>query len=579
MARLDRLNTAKEIAQLGATLGREFSYELIQTVSPLDEEALRKALTRLVEAEVLYQRGVPPQAHYVFKHALIQDAAYQSLLKSTRQRVHQQIAQTLEERFAEIRETQPELLAHHYTEAGLIGQALPYWQQAGERATQRSANAEAIGYLTKGLTVLDTLPDTLERAQAKLKLQLSLGVSLAATKGYGAPDVEQAYTQARELCLQVKESPESFWVLGGLGRFYALRGEFLTARDLSDQCLRLSQISQDPNCFLFAHYMSGAVVFWLGELELARSHLEQGVALHPSLRDQTYRVFQGENPKVGCLCYLALALWVLGYPDQASRRSYEALTLARELAHPFSLAYCLGTLAQFHCFRREGQLTREHGEAAIALASDLGFPFWIATGGIVVGWASTEQGQLEEGIAQMRRGIEARLATGVEIGRPHFLALLADVYGKMGRLEEGLILLAEALAAADKTGECWYEAELYRLKGTLTLQSKTSLGQVSSKSQASQDQSEVPDPRPLAPDPQAEAEAEAYFLKAIEIARRQSAKSLELRAVMSLSRLWQQQGRQEEARQMLAEIYSWFTEGFDTVDLQEAKALLEELRH
>jgi predicted ATPase len=224
------------------------------------------------------------------------------------------------------------------------------------------------------------------------------------------------------------------------------------------------------------------------------------------------------------------------------------------LAHPFSLAYCLGSLGQFHCFRREEHLAREHAEAAIALASDLGFPFWIATGGIVAGWASTEQGQLEEGIAQMRRGIEARRATGVEIGQPHFLALLAEVCGKMGRSEEGLILLTDALAAADKTGECWYEAELYRLKGELTLQFQVQ-----------------------GPKSKVEEEAEECFQKAIEVAHRQQAKSLELRAVMSLSRLWQQQGKKAEARQMLADVYGWFTEGFDTADLQEAKTLLETL--
>ncbi|HEV8718560.1 MAG TPA: adenylate/guanylate cyclase domain-containing protein [Candidatus Binatia bacterium] len=556
MARLDRLATVKEVAQLGATLGREFSYELIQAVSPVAERSLQQALTKLVEVEVLYQRGQPPQARYIFKHALIQDAAYQSLLKSTRQQYHQQIAQVLEERFPEAKETRPELLAHHYTEAGLKEQAIPYWQRAGQRATQHSANVEAIAYLTKGLELLKTLPDSLERAQQELDLQTTLGPTLMAAKGYAAPEVEQAYARARELCQQVGETPRLLQVLLGLEAFYFIRGKLQTARELGEQCLLLAQRMQDPARLLQAHYALGLTLVHLGELVFVREHIEQVIALYDSQKRRSRAV---HDPGVGSLSYAALALWPLGYPDQALKRSHEAIALAQELSHPFSLAVALDFAAWLHQFCRERQAAQERAEAAIAVSTEHGFPFWLAMGAIVHGWALVEGGQGEKGVAQIHQGLADYQATGAELGRPYFLALLAEAYGKVGQVEEGLSVPAEALAQVDKTGERYYEAELYRLKGQLTLQ----------KFQVSGSEFQVQN--------SPESEAEEYFLKAIEIARRQQAKSLELRAVVSLSQLWQQQGKQREAHSLLEEIYGWFTEGFDTKDLQEAKALLAEL--
>jgi predicted ATPase len=257
MARLDRLAPVKEVAQIGATLGREFSYELLQAVSPVDEARLQQALGKLVEAEVLYQRGLPPQARYVFKHALIQDAAYQSLLKSTRQQYHQKIAQVLEERFPETTETQPELLAHHYTEAGLIIQAIPYWERAGRRAIERSANLEAINHFTRGLALLKTLPDTPERTRQELTLQIALGVPLQATRGFAAPEVERAYARARELCQQMGETSQLTPVLRGLWEFYELRAELQTACELGEHLHTLAQRVQDPALLLVAHDVLG----------------------------------------------------------------------------------------------------------------------------------------------------------------------------------------------------------------------------------------------------------------------------------------------------------------------------------
>jgi predicted ATPase len=566
MARLDRLNTAKEIAQLGAVLGREFSYELLQAVSPLDEATLQQGLRQLVETELVYQRGVPPQATYMFKHALVQDVAYQSLLKSTRQQYHSQIAQTLGDRFLEIKDTQPELLAQHYTEAGLLEQAIPYWQQAGERATQRSAYVEAVAHLTKGLAGLKALPNTPERVQQELTLQLVLSNALFAVKGYAAPDVEKATTRARELCQQLGETPQLFPVLWRLVVFYFNRGEVQMAHELAQQMMRLAQRVQDQYLLSWAHKALGWTWYFLGELTATRMHAEQAIALYDPQKHPPSTVGM-EDPRLDCLSYAAWTLWQLGYPDQALTKSQEAVVLAERLSRPFSLALTLGFAAWFHSFRREAQLARERAEAVITLSTEQGFPYWLANGTMVRGGALAEQGQVEEGIVQIQQGLATFRAMGAEVGRIWSLAMLAEAHGKVGQVEEGLTVLTEALDLVDKTGERVKEAELYRLKGELTLQQFNVQGSTF----------QVANPQSLTPNPQ--VEAEGYFLKAIEISRKQQAKSLELRASTSLARLWQKQGKQREAREMMSNVYNWFTEGFDTKDLQEAKALIEELDH
>jgi class 3 adenylate cyclase/predicted ATPase len=557
MARLDRLSAVREVAQLGATLGREFTYELLKAVWPGEQATLQKGLAQLVEAELLYQRGLPPQTRYLFKHALIQETAYHSVLKSRRQQYHTRITQVLEERFSETQETQPELLAHHYTEAGLVAQAIPYWQRAGQQASERSANAEAIAHLTKGLELFTALPDAPERAQQELTLQITLGPALIAARGYAAPEVGKAYTRARELCQQIGDTAQLFPVLGGLWQFHLVRAEYQTVRELGELVLSLAQNGRDPTFLVEAHDALGQALCLLGELGQAQAHLEQGLLLYDP---QHHRVLTllcgGEDPGVACGVFAAFTLWLLGYPDQALKKSYAALTLAQELTHPFSLAVALAFTVIVHQFRREEQATQEWAEATIALCSEQGIPMFLAWGTILRGWVLTEQGRGEEGIAQIRQGLAAWRASGAVSTQPLFLALLAEAQGKTGQPEEGLKTLAEALDLVQKTGERRWEAEMYRLKGTLTLQSK------------------VQNPKS-----KVEEEAEKYFHKAIEIARRQQAKSLELRATVSLARLWQQQGKKEEASQLLAEIYGWFTEGFDTKDLQEAKTLLQELNY
>jgi predicted ATPase len=554
IARLDRLAPIREVAQLGATLGREFSYELLGAVAPVDEHTLQHALARLVEAEVLYQQGLPPQARYLFKHALIQDAAYQSLLKSKRQQYHQQIAGVLETGFAETNESQPELIAHHYTEAGLVEHAIPWWQKAGQRSIRRSANLETIAHLTKALGLLESLPNMPERAQQELSLHITLGGPMIATKGHSAPEVERVYARARDLCGRVGETPQLCPVLNGLRLFYVARGDLRTGRELGERCLAIAQKARDPALVLEAHQSLGVPLFFMGEFAMAWEHLEQSILLYDPEQHRSHAFRYGRDPGVAGPGYLGWALWFLGYPEQALRRAREALALAREIAHAPSIAIALNCLTFLHQHCRDAVATQQSADEMIALATEQGLPLWLALETMLHGWALVEQGRGNEGVAEMRGGLAGYQAIGSELNVPYFLGLLAEAKGKAGQMEEGLALLAEALAMVDKNRECAWEAELYRLKGMLTLQSA--------------DQS-----------PTAKFdEAEGCFHHALAIARRQQAKSWELRTAISLAQLWRQQDKQQDARQELAETYGWFTEGFGTKDLREAKALLQALR-
>jgi predicted ATPase len=628
-ARIDRL-AAEEKAFLHqlAVIGRQFPLSLIQRVVTQPEEDMYRLLAALQAKEFLYEQPAFPEVKYIFKHALTQEVAYGTVLQERRKALHERTAQAIEILFQSHLEDHYSDLAHHYSRSGNTQKAVEYLQLAGQQAVQRSANAEAVNHLTTALELLKTMPDTPERARRELRLQVTLGPALMVTKGHASLEAEKAYTRARELCQQVGETPQLFPVLWGLRAFYLVRAELQTARELGEQLMRLAQSTQDPALLLASHNALGVALVWLGELTPGRELLEQGIALYNPLQHRSLAFLYGQDLKVTALSNVAMALWPLGYPDQALQRIHEALTLAQKLSHPFSLAYALFCAAFLYQYRREGQVTQERAGAMITLSSEQGFPLLLAYGTILRGWALAEQGQGEEGIAQMCQGLAAARATGAEVDSPYFLALLAEAYGKEGQVEEGLTVLAEALAVVDKTGVRLWEAELYRLKGELSLQSrspkseveessesgvKTSLGQVSDKSQASleqvkaglgqvqdksktsQNKSEVTNTQHPTPNTQAEAEQEAErcFHKAIEIARRQSAKSLELRATMSLVRLRQQQAAQyatrntqhegrsilDAARNTLSEIYDWFTEGFDTKDLQEAKALLDELNH
>jgi predicted ATPase len=403
--------------------------------------------------------------------------------------------------------------------------------------------------MTTGIALLTTLAETPERLQQEMDMQIALGTALMVTIGLGAPEAKHAYDRARLLCQQLDDIPKLFTVLSGLARWYMNQTEFLTAQECGEELLTLAQRLHDPARVMEAYRMLGNIVFWRGELIMARAHLEEGLALYHAHQSRVHAMLSVRDPGVEMQGFVALTLWFLGYPDQAFTSFQQALHLAQALAHPYSLAVALNMMAWLHQCRRESLLTQDRAEAVIALATEHGFAQRQAASTMLRGWALADQGRVAEGIAQIRQGLPAWQATGTAIGQPYFLALLAEACVQGGHVEEGLALLTEALAIVDRTGEGLYEAEVYRLRGVSLLRQDN------------------PDATLV----------EACFQQALDVSRRQQAKSWELRAAMSLARLWQRQGKRTAARELLAPIYGWFTEGFDTVDLQEAKTLLAAL--
>jgi predicted ATPase len=569
-SRIDRLAPEeKTLLQQLAVIGREFSLSLILHVLLQPEDELYRLLSSLQHKEFLYEQPAFPEVEYLFKHALTQEVAYNSVLIERRKTLHEQTARALEQLYHDRLEDHYDELAHHYSRSGNTEKAIEYLQKAGQQAIRRSVHGEAINHFTMALELLQTLPDTPARVQQELGLQVALGPALMTLKGAGAAEVGKAYTRAQELCRQIGETPQLFPVLWGLWFFYALRSELQTARELGEQLLSLAKEAQDSGLLLLAHRALANTLFWSGDFGLALEHAKQGIALHNPEQHRALALRYATSPAVSCLYYAAVALWHLGYPDQACKRSDDMVKLARELGHPHSLSTALAFATGVHQFCRNRQLVEQYVEAAMPLIMEHGYAFAAAICSFTRGWVQVEQGHNEEGIAEMRQGIETARSLGTDVERPYFLAPLAEAHAKAGRLEEGITLVAEALALVEKNGERQYEAGLYRVKGELTLQQDREQGM------GNGEQARSTDPRPLIPDPQ--GEAEACFLKAIEVAQKQQAKSLELRATVSLARLWQSQGKQREAREILAGVYNWFTEGFDTKDLQEAKALLDSL--
>jgi len=551
-ARIDRLSrTAKRLLQTAAVIGHGVPVPLLQAVTGLADEALHDGLQHLQAAEFLYETRQLLTPTYTFKHALTREAAYQALLASTRRQLHQRTAWVLEAQFAGLVETQPEALAHHYRQSGNAEKAVLYLQRAGQQALERAAYVEAHAHLTTGLEVLATLPETPTRHQHELDLLIALALVLKATKGDAAPEMESVLTRAAALCQQVGESSQQFAVLDALSIFHYNRAEYRAAQAVAEQFLDLAQRQHDPAQLLRAHFRLSQTLFNVGAFALSRTHLEQGRALLDPQEHANVHPALGRIRDSGMLWLLQLGrtLWMLGYPDQAAQRSQEALTLAHALAHPFVLVDALYVSALIQRHRREWQTVQAHAEAMLALATEHGFARNVALGVLFRGMALAAQGQNATGLAQMRQGLAAYRVTGSAVGMSGHLAQLAEAYMQVGQVDEGMHLLAEALAMVDTTGERHTEAELHRLHGELLLRQA------------------VPD----AP------QAEACFQRALDVARHQQAKSWELRAAMSLARLWQGQGKRGEARELLAENYDWFTEGFDTADLQEAKALLEAL--
>lgn len=573
-ARIDRLAPEeKALLQTLAVIGKEFSFNLLTAVADQPEDELHRLLARLRDAEFIYEHPAFPEPEYVFKHALTQEVAYNSLLVERRKTIHEKTARAIEALFHDRLEDRAEELAHHYSCGGNNRKTVEYLLAAGQHAVQRSAHTEAIKHFTAAVEALQNLPDTTERVQRELALQLTLAASLQAVKGPSTPEVEQAYTRARALCQQGGETRQHFSVLRGLWVLHHVRANLATARELGEQLVDIAERVQDSAFLLEAHRALGSTLLWQGEFVLAQTHLERAVTFYdPHQHSILKLLYGGADSGVSCRCEAARVLWFLGYPDQALQQTQAALTLAYTLSDPFSLGFALIFAAGLHQLRREGQTTQSRAEEGIRLASEYGFAPLVSAGTIRRGWALAEQGQIEEGLRQMRQGLSARQMTGAGLAEPYFLALQAEVYGKAGQGETALALLAEALTIVQKGEERRLDAELQRLKGELTLQKETRGGELEARLPSSQDPSlKTQDPNGVV------QEAEACFLKAIEISRKQQAKSLELRATTSLARLWQQQGKPHEARNALSEIYGWFTEGFDTKDLQEAKLLLESL--
>jgi class 3 adenylate cyclase/predicted ATPase len=549
MARLDQLAIGKQVAQVGAAIGREFSYELLAAVALLNEEGLQSGLRQLISAGLVTRQGesVSTLGDYAFKHALIQEVAYNSLLRRKRRTIHARIAAVLEQRFARIADTKPEIIAHHYQAAQLPTRAAEYWFRAGKRASQRSANIEAIDHLGRGLALVEKLSDTIEHRQLELNLLLTLGATLINTKGPGHSDVQRTYERARELCAVLPDTPQYFPAYWGLWRSCFDLG---TARKIADKLLGAARGQQGSEFRLQAHHAQWATLFNLGRLSACCHHIDAGLALY-SAREHasSATVYGGHDAKVCGHGEAALALWLLGFTDRAVTRADQGLRWGRTLDHPASLAHAYDYALMLRQYRREPRILLTESDGFISFAADNNLPHYHARGLALRGWALAELGQQEAGAEILCEGIEAQRDTGIEDDFPVFLDMLAEVYYHTGRHEKGLEVLAEALTLAERSGMRHWWAELHRRRGQLL----------------------------LAYSRDAQGEAELCFREALRLAKRQSAKALQLRAAMSLTRLCLQQGRPEAARETLASICRELSEGWDTVDLLEARILLGEL--
>jgi tetratricopeptide (TPR) repeat protein len=512
----------------------------------LSEDDLRAALTRLVASELVFQRGTPPDAFYSFKHALVQDAAHGSLLRGARRQLHARIADALESQLPEMMDTQPELFAQHYAEAGLVEKSIAFWAKAGEHSAARSAMVEAAAQLKKGLDQLALLPDTPERQQRELEFRSSLGAVLIAVKGYAAPETGHAYTRARELWEQLGFPLEFLGAAYGQSMDHAQRGEFDQAQQLAEDLLRLSHQGDYPAGLVLGHFSTGRNLMFVGDFASSRSHLKQALALSDLVPHRSIINQAGIHPQIGSHAYLGGVLLCLGFPDQALAQSQRAIAEAQTMAHPPSLAVSLSVGTLVLSLTGDDVDLAEQADQLVALAAEQGFPHWAAAGTMFRGWTKVKNCEVAEGISLLRSGSIAYRATGAELWMPRFIALLAAAWEIAGQIEAASTLLDDALQIVERTGERWFAAELNRQKGKLLLQQ----GHIEA--------------------------AEDLYRKALRIAVDQEAKLWELRAAVSLARLYSDQGRRTDARHLLAPVYSWFTEGFNTPDLKEAAALLAE---
>ena len=555
MARLDRVGQAKEIAQIGAALGRKFSHPLLAAVVRKPEAELASALDRLIAAGLLFQQGVPPHATYLFKHALVQDAAYGTLLREPRRALHARIAETLQSQFTEIAENQPELLARHCTEAGLIEQAASLWGKAGQRSLERSALVEAVAQLTRALDQIATLPASPALRREEMKLQVALITPLTHVKGYAAPETNAAVERARQLIEQAEtlgEPPDdplllfsvlySFWV----ANYVAFDGGMM--RELSTEFLALAEKQRATMPLSVGHRLVGTSLACTGDIAQGRAHLDRAAALYNPTEHRPLALRFGQDVRVAILSNRALALWMLGYPTAALADTDQLLTDAREIGQAATVMYALFHAAHIQLFRGNYQAVNTLGEEVVALAKEKGALLWKGSGVIDQGCVSALTGKASDAVQMITAGIGLWRATGATAWMPLYRLHLAKAYSELDQFDEAWRNIRDAMSAIEDTKERWWEAEVNRTAGEITL---------------------------LSPERDA-AKAEEYFEQALAVARQQQAKSWELRAAMSLARLWRDQGKVQQARELLAPVYGWFTEGFDTCDLKEAKALLDE---
>ena len=545
LSRLDRMPGVKDVAQLGATLGREFSHELIRAASGLEEAALRRELDRLIEAEILFEKGRAPRSTYLFKHALIQDAAYQSMIKSKRQQVHERIARVIESEFAETVRSQPELLAHHYSSAGRPAKAIGYWQEAGRRSQGRSSHAEAVGHFTRGLEQVLGLPESPDRDAIELGFQAGMSVSLIASRGYASPDLEAVHARARDLAERINDTATLFLIIWGMWALRLLRDEMDTAIDLAGQLLKLAESRQDKGQTLEAWFSVTITRFYRGEfLECLEACDHCAELEEPELCRINARTIS-QDTGATYRCYRALASWYLGRPDDAWRIINEAVDYARQAGHPFSLAYVLHHAGWVSYLARRPEDGIRFGDECLAISAEQGFPFWKALGMMSRGTAHMVAGRLDDALREVQDALSAYLPTGSKKSLAEYHGFLAEIHARAGRPGDALREVDEALAIADRSNSRCQEAELHRIKGEVAL----SMGR--------------------------EAEAEACFRDSFEVAGRQSSRSWELRAAMSLGKLRHSQGRGADAKRVLADVLGRFDQGSETADLRDARALLD----
>jgi len=548
LARVDRLQAeAKTVLQCASVIGRLFKYRLLEQLSR-QERNLDRYLNEFEEKELVYEERTVPELEYTCKHAFTQEATYQGILEKRRREFHLQVAREMERLYGERLEECYEELAHHYSRSEDVEKAVEYLLKAGEKASRASAYQDAIAGFRKGIELVVALADKSARAEREAELQTTLGWVLLANRSVTSPEAEQAFSRARELCEQLAHRRRLCWALSGLDLFYHCRAEFDKQREVGERCLELAQQEGDPALLTWAHQRVSWGLFSRGEAAKALAHCEQGLSLYHPQRHRSLMFITQSEPAVAIQVVMGWTLWLVGYPDRAPVTIREAVTLARELSHPNTLSAVLFFDGFLHHWNRDVEATHQQSEEASRIAAEVGLPSFLAWSTILLGWCHVQAGQVEDGIARITEGLADCRALGLEILRSCWEALLAEAYAKSGKVDKGLELLADALAFVERTGEGFYEAEVHRIRGELLLMRI-----------------------------EAEDLAEASFRKAIDVARRQQAKSWELRATTSLSRLLQKQGKKDEARRMLSEIYHWFTEGFDTADLKDAKSLLDSL--